>query len=123
MTLKEKPRKVQNQAASLSQERIFIKNNKQLESIIKKDILFLEAMSNYTVIHTPEKKIFNKLSLKQFEEQLASDIFFRCHRSFVINLENIDAYVPHSQEIKIGEFSIPLSRSKKAIFESNLQFL
>jgi two-component system LytT family response regulator len=58
------------------------------------DIIYLEAHSNYTEIHFANKqKIMASRTLKEFEEMLPPDIFFRPHHSHIINLQYIKRYI------------------------------
>ncbi len=58
------------------------------------DIVYLEANSNYTNIYfTNKSKITASKTLKEFEELLPEDIFFRTHHSYLINLNYIKRYI------------------------------
>lgn len=64
-------------------------------SIIEmKDIIRLEAESNYTRVHVAEKRTyFVSKPLKVFEESLKDNIFFRVHRSYIINLNHVKEFL------------------------------
>ena len=50
-------------------------------------IVYANAAGSYTEIHTTEGKVITVTkSLKEFEELTASHCFFRCHKSYVVNL-------------------------------------
>lgn len=80
------------------------------------DIVHLEAQSNYTNIYfTNAPKLIASRTLKEFEELLPSDIFFRTHHSFIINLHHIKRYIKGDGgqiEMQNGHFAL-LSRRKK----------
>jgi len=80
------------------------------------DIVHLEAQSNYTVIHfTNAPKLMASRTLKEFEELLPPDIFFRTHHSYIINLHYIKRYIKGDGgqiEMQNGHFAL-LSRRKK----------
>jgi two-component system LytT family response regulator len=58
------------------------------------DLIHLEASSNYTNLHFIDgKKIIASKTLKDFEELLPDDTFFRPHHSHIINLKYISKYI------------------------------
>ena len=58
------------------------------------DITYLEAHSNYTGIHfANNQKLMTSRTLKEFEDMLPSDKFFRPHHSYIINLQYIKRYI------------------------------
>ncbi len=85
------------------------------------DIVYLEAQSNYTLIHfLAEPKLLASRTLKEFEELLPGDHFFRAHHSFIINLHYIKRYIRGDGgqiEMQNGKF-IDLARRKKELFLS-----
>lgn len=57
------------------------------------DLMYLEADSNYTVLHLSGlDKIVATRSLGEFEELLKGPVFFRIHKSSIINLNYLKAY-------------------------------
>jgi two-component system, LytTR family, response regulator len=83
------------------------------------DIIHLEANSNYTFIHFSGKpKITASKTLKEFEEILPEDIFFRTHHSHLINLNYIKRYIKGDGgqiELQNGNY-VDVSRRKKEEF-------
>ena len=83
------------------------------------DVVHLEANSNYTHIHFLNKtKILASKTLKEFEELLPGDIFFRPHHSHVINLNYIKRYIKGDGgqiELQNGTH-VDVSRRKKEEF-------
>jgi two-component system, LytTR family, response regulator len=83
------------------------------------DIVHLEANSNYTYIYLSNKtKITASKTLKEFEEFLPDDIFFRTHHSHLINLNYIKRYIKGDGgqiELQNGTY-VDVSRRKKEEF-------
>ena len=83
------------------------------------DIIHLEANSNYTFIHFSDKtKITASKTLKEFEDILPEDIFFRTHHSHLINLNFIKRYFKGDGgqiELQNGNY-VDVSRRKKEEF-------
>ncbi|MES2777837.1 MAG: LytTR family DNA-binding domain-containing protein [Bacteroidota bacterium] len=83
------------------------------------DIIYLEANSNYTSIHfTNKTKLLASKTLKDFEELLPDDMFFRPHHSNIINLNYIKRYIKGDGgqiELQNGVY-VDVSRRKKEEF-------
>lgn len=63
----------------------------QMEKI--NDIIFCEADQNYTKIHLVSGKcIMVSKTLKHIEDLLPEELFFRIHKSFLVNLNYIKSY-------------------------------
>ncbi|MHA4807325.1 LytR/AlgR family response regulator transcription factor [Flavitalea flava] len=83
------------------------------------DIIHVEAQSNYTVfsfINRP--KLTVSKTMKEFEDLLPGDIFFRCHHSHIINLNFIKRYIKGDGgqiELQNGEL-VDVARRKKEEF-------
>lgn len=86
----------------------FVKVNQKLEKIKTADIKYIESMSNYVVIHTASRKYMVYLTFKGIEEKLPSDLFFRIHKSYIVNVQAIDAI--DANEILIGTLKLPLGK-------------
>lgn len=57
------------------------------------EIVYCHADSNYTKFHLTDKKcILSSYTLKQYDEMLTSQSFFRAHRSYLINLAHVKMY-------------------------------
>jgi hypothetical protein len=89
-------------------------------SIKSRDILFVESTDNYVTVHTSEegkiKKVMLRNTMKRLEKELEGTLIQRCHRSYMVNFENIKLvklistnlyiYLDFSEEIRI-----PVSRT------------
>ena len=83
------------------------------------DIIHLEASNNYTFIYsTSHPKHLASKTLKEFEDMLPPDIFFRTHHSHLINLNYIKRYIKGEGgqiEMQDGSY-IDVARRKKLDF-------
>jgi len=52
-------------------------------------IIFAEAWGDYTYIYTSEEKLFTSYSLKALEERFQGTSFFRVHRKYLVNLDQV----------------------------------
>jgi len=94
-----------------SQEYFFIKCDHKFEKVKYSEVLYMEAMQNYCLIHTVERKMITYLTFSGLESQLPTDRFLKVHKSFMISLDKIKAI--EGNEILIGNARIPISRSLK----------
>lgn len=102
-------------------ETIFIRDQQSILSLKPKEILFAEAMDNYTVIHMDSKKHTISHTLKSVEEKLLKYGFLRIHRSYLINFDKIDSISENLVYIKGHQLSVGKSFRKNLI--SSLEIL
>ncbi|NMH89584.1 LytR/AlgR family response regulator transcription factor [Flavivirga algicola] len=89
----------------------FIKCDGRYVKIFTQDILFIEAMQNYVIIQTHEKRFITHLYLKNVAEKLNPEDFLRVHKSFIVAKSKIES--ASTTEIQIQSYKIPISRSYK----------
>jgi DNA-binding LytR/AlgR family response regulator len=92
-------------------EYFFIKADGKLVKINYDDILFVEALQNYVVIQTREKKYITYLTFKAVEDYLPSNRFIKTHKSYIISASRVDSI--EANDIRIGQHHIPISRNLK----------
>lgn len=83
------------------------------------DIVYLKASSSYTIMYLLNRtNVLVTKTLKEFEELLPKDIFFRSHHSYLINLNHIRKYIrgDGGQIVLVNGDSVDLSRRKKEEF-------
>ncbi len=75
-------------------------------------VLYIEALDKKLQIWTNRQCLTVRMTLNNLEETLPPDVFFRCHRSFMVNIHAIDHVDFTAMELVIttGD-SLPLSRS------------
>ena len=100
--------------AEPAQPFVFVKDGTKLVKVRWNDILYVEGLKDYVVIHTRTQKIVTLQRLKSLETQLPADRFIRIHHSYIIALDAID--VVHKGEVQIGAALIPVSDSYRKSF-------
>lgn len=95
---------------------IEVKHNLKTEKIILSSIQWIEAMGDYVKIVTPKKKYIVLSSMKKIQERIPKKLFFRCHKSYIINIDGVKSF--SQTMIFLDKTAIPLSRSKKKIFQN-----
>jgi len=92
-------------------DHIIIKVDKKTKKLLLKNILFIESMENYIVIHTISVKEIVYSTLKTMLDNLPAEKFIQIHRSYIVNTEHIQAI--EGNRLEIGEYNIPISRNSK----------
>ena len=84
-----------------------------------RDILYCEAMSNYTKFHMRDNSNYLvSKTLKEYENLLIQHNFFRIHNSFLVNVREVKKYVrgEGGYVIMNNEQSLDVSKRKKEAF-------
>lgn len=72
-----------------SSEKAAIPTTDGIKLIPNIEILYLQASDAYTIVHlTGDRKIMAAKNIKSFESRLNQNIFFRAHRSYILNVEH-----------------------------------
>jgi DNA-binding LytR/AlgR family response regulator len=87
----------------------FVKCNGKIEKIFYDELLYVEAMLNYVVLHTEERKLIVYLTIKGITEQLPTDIFLKVHKSAIININKIKSI--EGNEINMGKAKVIISQN------------
>ncbi len=82
------------------------------------DILYAESDGNYSTIYLSDgQKIVLTKKLKEVNELLPGDTFFRIHNSYIINLSKIKEFLKTDGYVILkSNHKIPVSRQKKSDF-------
>lgn len=81
------------------------------------DIYYAEAHEKMTFVYTKRESYVMPMNITEFCSKLPSSHFFRCHRSFCVNLNKIREIEPwfnntYILRLRDLEFQVPVSRSK-----------
>ena len=87
----------------------FIKSNLKIEKIFIDDILYVEALSNYIILHTKNKKHVVYMSFKGIESQLPRHLFLKIHKSFIVAVSAIQTI--DNNELILADQILPISKS------------
>lgn len=107
------------QAQAPVQEYLMIRVEYSTVRINIADILFIEGLKDYVKIATEAKNYVTKSSMKNVEEKLPPDKFVRIHKSFIVNLDKVEAF--ENNHIIIGQNKIPLGSNNKEAFMEFLE--
>lgn len=95
--------------------RIVVKTNNEIRIVPVNELYYLEAYDDYVKLFTRDTYYLKKKTMNYYEQLLDETVFFRTHRSFIINLQQLTKIEPlekntYTALLKNGK-KIPLSRS------------
>ena len=114
--IKENINKSSNNSIEKSNKGIFIKDGSSSFIRLKyEEIIWIEALENYVLIVTENFKHTIHFTMKALEKQLPSDTFMRVHRSFIVNIDKINAIEDNYVIVKFEgrKKNFPLAKSFK----------
>ncbi len=96
-------------ALSETNNYFFVKCNGKIEKIFYDELIYVEAMLNYVVLHTADKKLIVYLTIKSIAEQLPETLFLKIHKSTIINTSKIKSI--EGNEIDMGKAKVIISQN------------
>jgi len=96
---------------SVLKDSIFVKKQHLYYRIQFGDIQFIKADNVYLEVNTVDKKFLVRSPLKDYLEKLPKHKFYRAHKSYIVNVDHIDAI--NSKDIMINNNLIPISKEFK----------
>lgn len=90
---------------------IFVKKQHLYYRIQFGDIQFIKADNVYLEVNTVDKKFLVRSPLKDYLEKLPQHKFYRAHKSYIVNVDHIDAI--NSKDILVNNTLIPISKEFK----------
>ncbi len=99
-----------------SLKKITINMDEKIYVLSLTDVDYIEANEKETLIFANKKRYVSKIKISKWEEMLEGYNFYRCHRSYIINLDKIveiEQWFNSSWIIKLKNYSttIPVSRN------------
>lgn len=98
--------------SNVAKNAIFIKKDHLFHKILFKHILYVKADNVYVEIVTKEKTHVLRSTLKDFLFRLPSGRFFRTSKSYIVNIDHIQAI--NSRDVIINDHMIPISKEFKS---------
>jgi len=100
---------------------LYVNIDRRLIKIDIPTIYLIEAKGDYILIKTSEKNYTVHSTLKKIEEKLPENVFFKIHRSYIINTQKIIDIEDNS--VLIEKFVVPVSRNNKPELLKRLNLL
>lgn len=90
---------------------IFVRSDRRMLKITFKDIIYIESLSDYLKIHLKDQSIITRETISAIEAKLPQKDFLRIHRSYIVNLANIESFT--NEEMIVNGKALTISRSYK----------
>ncbi|GIV29344.1 MAG: DNA-binding response regulator [Bacteroidia bacterium] len=110
-------------SAGPSTGKLMVSHSKGFNLIDFNEIIMLEAAGNYTDFYlTGKRKIISSRTLKDYEDILDKNIFFRVSRSAIVNLNHIKEYNNNDEMLTLSENrQIHIVRTKWTEFNETIK--
>lgn len=97
-------------AASASEEVLTVKSDRRYVRLRVDEITFVEGLKDYLIIHTADRRIVTRMTVKSLEEALPPQ-FLRVGKSYIVNRDKIDSF--DNNDLYIGSSVVPIGVSYK----------
>lgn len=106
--------------ANAAKTNMYVRQGDAFQRVDLSEILFIESMQNYAKLHLIDKVLTIHQTMISLEDLLPKELFFRIHRSYLINLSKIDTIAGGRVFIKNKE--LPISRNRREELLSNVVY-
>lgn len=107
--------------AEASGSELFIKVGTKMLRLNFDEVLFIEALSTYSILVTSTQKHIVYLTLKALTDRLPFAHFVRAHRSYIVNTQRIDAI--EDNMLQLGKYEVPIGKSYQEEFYRQIRGL
>lgn len=98
---------------------IVVANDAGKYKVYLRTLRYVETFNRNLLLHTDQEKIVCYKSMKEMEQELASQGFVRCHTSYIVNLFYVKGVNKLEITLVTGE-TIPISQPKRKLFMEQL---
>ena len=107
-------------------DKIVVKSNNNIHVIPLNEINYIESEDDYVMIHTLSGKHLKHQTMKFYEEHLNKSMFIRIHRSYIVNLSQVNKIEKFGKDtyhviLKDGS-TLKVSRSRYQELKLTLNF-
>lgn len=102
-----------------SEDFIIISSEYQIKKILLKDILYIESVGRMVKVHCSGGVLETYKQIGDLEQTLSDKHFFRCHKSFLLNLEYVSSFDKAEIVMENGD-TIFLARKRAKLFQKEL---
>jgi DNA-binding LytR/AlgR family response regulator len=99
--------------------RFFVRGDKKYTQVVMDELLYIEAMGNYTKLITKNDTITTREKLSTILTLLPSTDFLQVHKSFAVAAKHIKSV--EGNQIVIGDKKIPIGKIYRAIVNQLLK--
>ncbi len=96
----------------ITTDTLIVKSDKKMIKINLKEIIYIESLKDYVIIHLADKRVVTKQKISFLEQKLMENNFIRIHRSSLVSASKIESFTP--SHIDIHGQQLPIGRSYKS---------
>jgi len=97
-------------------DKIVVKTNNNIQVIMLNDVNYIESEDDYVMIHTLTGKYLKHQTMKFYEENLNASQFIRIHRSYIVNVSQINKIEKFGKDtyqvVLKNDINLKVSRSR-----------
>ena len=101
----------------------FVKADKKLVRVNLVDIVYIEGLKDYVIIRMPDDRVITLQTMKSLDERLPNKDFQRIHRSYIVNMNRIEAL--HGNMVEVKEkgktTSLPVGKSYREVLAKRIE--
>lgn len=101
-----------------TEKSLLLKTEKGTQRVNIKDIIYIETMSHYLIIHTAHTEYTIKSTLKRMEDELKDSNFTLCNSCYLVNLNAVTGV--KGDYVIINKKELKISRPRKKAFMDQL---
>jgi len=103
-----------NKIEQVADDFFFVKADRRIFKVYFNNILFIQGLKDYVVMHTDSQKVITAMNIKTIHDQLPKDMFVRVSKSYVINVKHIGSM--DNNTVYIGTNEIPIGNVYRDFF-------
>ncbi|HEY0273916.1 MAG TPA: LytTR family DNA-binding domain-containing protein [Chitinophaga sp.] len=103
-----------SQVATIAADYFFVKADRKVFKVYFKDILFIEGLKDYVILHTETQQIITAMNIKTIHEQLPQQSFVRISKSYIVNVLHILSF--DNNTVFLHRHEIPIGNAYRAFF-------
>jgi len=93
---------------------ILVKSERKYYKISFSDIIFIEGLKDYVIIHIEGDRIITKMNLKNIHEKLPKKQFLRVNKSYIVNSSLIDSF--DNNDIYLKNHTVAIGNAYREAF-------
>ncbi len=106
------------EASNEAPEFIFVKSGVNRVKLFFADVMYIQGLKDYAIIHSITGKIVTKGSIKHMQDLFPAHLFIRVHKSFIVSKSRVGRI--QKNKIIIGDHQIPIGRNYKEDLERDV---
>lgn len=99
---------------TIADDYFFVKADRKVFKVFFKDILFIEGLKDYVVLHAEGQNIITAMNIKTIHDQLPAQLFVRISKSYIVNVQHITSF--DNNTVFLRQFEVPIGNAYRQHF-------